>query len=83
MIDKRLNNIKCSDIIITDFDLANESMTFNVNNRSLGDAGHGMDLLKMLVCSAEKESQKYGSTLQAYIVPFGNVLNLLDLTFRN
>ncbi|XP_037030600.1 proton-coupled folate transporter-like [Bradysia coprophila] len=70
MIDKRLNNIKCSDIITTDFDSANESAALNVNNIRLGNAGPDMDLLKVFVCIAEKESQKYGSALQAYIAPF-------------
>ncbi|KAG4070673.1 hypothetical protein HA402_013593 [Bradysia odoriphaga] len=70
MIDKRLNNIKCSDIITTDLDSVNESAALNVNNIRLGNTGSDMDLLKMFVCIAEKESQKYGSALQAYIAPF-------------
>lgn len=71
MIDKRLNGIKCSEIT-TDFDMTNESTAYDVNNINISDiSGHGMDLLKIYVCIAEQESQRYGSSLQAYIAPFG------------
>lgn len=71
MIDKRLNSIKCSDIT-TDFDMMNESTAYDVNKINISDiSAHEMDYLKMIVCFAEQESQKYGSMLQAYISPFG------------
>lgn len=80
MIDKRLNNIKCSDIT-KNFDMTNDSTIYDVNNLNLTDiSGHGMDILKMYVCIAEQESQKYGSTLQSYIAPFGIKINIYILT---
>lgn len=82
MIDKRLNSIKCSEIT-TDFDMMSESPAYDVNNLNTSDlSGHGMDLLKLYVCIAEQESQKYGSLVHAYIAPFGRSCCPKDLHFN-
>lgn len=73
MIDKRLNNIKCSEIT-ADINMTNESTPYDVNKMNMSDLSeHSMDLLKVFVCIAEQESQKYGSALSAYIAPFGRL----------
>lgn len=63
MIDKRLNNIKCSDVDTTSY----EANKINLSHIS----GLDIDFLKLYACIAERESQKYGSMLNAYIAPFG------------
>lgn len=61
---------------MTNFDMINESTA--VNNLNLSDiSGLDIDLLKLYACIAERESQKYGSMLSAYIAPFGRYHFLL------
>lgn len=83
MIDKRLNNIKCSAIITTDWaNRTNDSNVYDLNNFS-DVSGLDVDLLSKLVCIAERESQKYGSMIQTYIAPFGRSWFSLSVFLRH
>lgn len=81
MMDKALNNINCGDVSdrqqlhlqnITNIhtDRRDNSTHFNITNHEF----------EMEVCRAERESQKLGSTINAYIAPFGKFVHIFELT---
>lgn len=89
MMDKALNNINCGDVAVrqatlmyaqdnvTDITTAtfanrNDTVHDDWDNRAyLNSTNHDFE---MEVCRAERESQKLGSTISAYIAPFGKVV---------
>ncbi len=75
MIDKAINNINCGEVsdrqesftqanITTNVEWTNKTPEFNITNHDF----------EMEVCRAERESQKLGSTISAYIAPFSKNL---------
>ncbi|KAJ6643888.1 Proton-coupled folate transporter [Pseudolycoriella hygida] len=80
MMNKAMNNINCGDV----FQLQQSLLKNNFTNfdgsdgtvRSNDDHDFNMD-----VCSAELESQKLGSTINAYTAPFVAVIGVLIVLF--
>lgn len=85
MMDKAINNINCGDVsdrqqsLILAEDFTNMTSTYqnvtgnDTNNwdpREFNSTNHDFE---MEVCRAERESQKLGSSISAYIAPFGIV----------
>lgn len=91
MMDKALNSINCGDvanrqaslvhppdnvtnITTSTFTKWNDTIADNWNNHT--DANHTDHDFEMEVCRAERDSQKLGSTISAFIAPFGiNIQN--------
>ncbi len=76
MMDKAINNINCGEVSDRQKSFTQANITTNVewNNKTqeFNSTNHDFE---MEVCRAELESQKLGSTISAYIAPFGKDSN--------
>lgn len=86
MMDKALHNINCADVSsrqdslmllgdnLTNFSIAtygNDTVEDTDTSENLTNFNRANHDFEMEVCRAERESQKLGSTISAYIAPFG------------
>lgn len=96
MMDKALNGINCGEVsnrqeslLSAQDNVTNITTSFFTNpndtvvaddwkfNTNFNSTNHDFE---MEVCRAERESQKLGSTISAYIAPFGKVVYIYEMT---